>query len=379
MTSLPISTILGLVGDLKDGDPAQKRFRDYLENDVNDVGLLRDFINECLAQKGDQYNFAFQDLVIYLGKFLGLKHEYGRYRGTTNVPGHDGAWFTHDGFCVVIEVKKTDVYAIKIETLIGYIDRLISDRTIGSWDSALGLYVVGKLEPELKQLENAIVAQKRTNQLRIISAEALMSLAEIANEFDVSHNDVVAILKPAMPLIDPTIDLLTRVVQTPEEVTVTTTETPEIRDTTSEYDTQSWITPVKGSDEETAEESIKRLVGEERIYAFGERTPGRTSINVGDNICFYAAAGIGVVGHAVVASKPEKKFHKKVKDPEKYPWVFTLKDVKLYLDSPTVIDATLRANLDAFKDKKVVGRWAWFVQATHKITASDFALLTRSQ
>jgi hypothetical protein len=379
MTGLTISTILALVGDLKDNEPAQKRFRDYLEKEVEEVGLLRDFINECLANTGEQYTFAFQDLVVYLGKFLGFKHEYGRYRGVKGALGHDGLWMKKNDLCIVIEVKKTEVYAIKNDTLIGYVERLISERKVSNWDSALGLYVVGKLERDLKSIENSIVAENRTNKLRIISAEALMSLAEIYNEFDVNHDDVVSILKPAKPFIDPTIDLLTRVVQSSNEPTETTTETHEIMETISDKDTQYWITPVKGTEEETAEECIKRLVGEEQIYAFGERTPGRTSIKVGDNICFYAAAGIGVVGHAVVTSQPEKKFHKKVKDPVKYPWVFKLKDVKLYLNSPTVIDATLRSDLDAFKDKKVVGRWAWFVQATHKITARDFALLTRSQ
>jgi len=114
MTVLSISTILGLVGDLKDNDSAQIRFREYLEKEVKDIGLLRDFINECLANTGDQYNFAFQDLIIYLGKFLGFEYDYGRYRGATDTPGQDGIWFTQDGFGVVVEVKKTEVYAIRM-------------------------------------------------------------------------------------------------------------------------------------------------------------------------------------------------------------------------------------------------------------------------
>jgi hypothetical protein len=372
MAILSISTILGLVGDLKDNDPVQKRFRDYLEKEVAEIGLLRDFINECLSKTGDQYNFAFQDLVVYLGKFLGFKYEYGRYRGTTDAPGHDGVWFARDGFGVVIEVKKTEVYAIRIETLIGYVERLITDGIISSWDSAVGLYVVGKLEPELKQLENAITATKRTNQLRVVSADALLSLAEIANEFDVSHDDVVSVLKPAKPVIDSTIDLLTRVIQPPD-----VPPPPGGGEEPAGDDVQHWITPVKSTDEETAEECIKRLVGDERIYAFGDRTPGRASIKVNDKICFYASTN-GVVGHAVVASLPEKKHHSKVKDPEKYPWVFKLKDVKLYIDDPTVIDASFRAELEAFKDKDVVGRWAWFVQGTHRVTAGDFGKLTQT-
>jgi hypothetical protein len=373
MKTLPISTILGLVGDLKDNDPAQIRFRDFLEKEIKDIGLLRDFINECLANTGDQYNFAFQDLIIFLGKFLGFGFEYGRYRGAIDTSGHDGIWFTEGGFHVVIEVKKTEAYAIKIESLIGYVDRLISEGKIPSWDHAVGLYVVGKFEPELKHLENAIIAPKRTNQLRVVSADALISFAEITNDFDVSQDDVLAVLKPAKPVIDSTIDLLTRVIQ-PVEQTAPVPPKPEEKPVSDVI--QYWITPVKSTDEETAEECIKKLVGEERIYAFGDKTPGRASIKIDDRICFYATTN-GVVANAVVASLPERKPHAKVRNPEQYPWIFKLKEVKLYIENPIVIDAAFRANLDAFRDKDVVGRWAWFVQGTHRVSAADFGLLTR--
>lgn len=371
--ALSISTILGLVGDLKDNDPAQIRFRNYLEEEVKDLGLVRDFINECLVNTGDQYNFAFQDLVIYLGKFLGFSCEYGRYRGTADTPVHDGVWVTRDGFYIVIEVKKTEVYAVRVETLLGYVESLISSGSINNWDSALGLYVVGRLEPELKQIENNIIGRKAIDRLRIVSADALISLTEIANEFDVDHEDVLSILKPAKPLIDPAIDLLTRVIQ-PAGLP----PAPDVVERPGESVVQYWITPVKSTDEETAEECINKLVGEERIYAFGERTPGRASIKVGDKICFYAAA-TGVVAHAVVASLPEKKPHPKVRQKDKYPWVFKLKNPKLYVDEPTAIDAAFRSRLEAFEGKDVVGHWAWFVQATHRLTAGDFKLLTRAE
>ena len=370
MTVLSISTILGLVGDLKDNDPAQKRFRDYLEKEVVDVGLLRDFINESLANTGDQYNFAFQDLIVYLGKFLGFQYEYGRYRGATDVSGHDGIWFSHDEFSVVIEVKKTEAYAIKTDTLVGYVDRLISDRTVTSWDCALGLYVVGKLEPDLKQLENSIVAQKRTGQLRVVSAEALMSLAEIASEFDVSYDDIISIIKPAKPIIDPAIDLLVRVVAPPPEPPDDDGESPT--DDTIQY----WMTPCKSTKEQTAEECIQSLVGNEKIYAFGDKTPGRTSIKVGDYICFYAS-GKGIVAHALVNTLPEKKRNPKVKDPDRYPWIFGLKEPKLYFDKPIIIDAEFRSRLQAFEGKDPVQPWGWFVVTTRRVSAYDFSLLTR--
>jgi hypothetical protein len=68
-------------------------------------------------------------------------------------------------------------------------------------------------------------------------------------------------------------------------------------------------------------------------------------------MCFYAS-GKGFVAHARVASSPEKKPHPKVRHSEKYPWVFHLCNPSLYLDDPTVIDAEMRAQLDAFKGRE---------------------------
>jgi len=87
---------------------------------------------------------------------------------------------------------------------------------------------------------------------------------------------------------------------------------------------------------ETADECIQHLVGEEKIYAFGERTPGRRHIKPGDYICFYSA-GKGVVAHTQIASQPEHKKHPRVRHSERYPWVFSVKNVHLYLENPVVL------------------------------------------
>jgi hypothetical protein len=138
---------------------------------------------------------------------------------------------------------------------------------------------------------------------------------------------------------------------------------------------QYWLTPVKSDDERTADESIKSLVGKEKIYAFGDKTPGRRHLNTGDHICFYSA-GKGVVAHAQVASRPKRK--KYPHRSEQFQWVFQVMDVHLYLEDPIIIDAALRCRLDAFKNCDPGKSWAWFVHATRKITENDFNVLTGS-
>jgi hypothetical protein len=87
--------------------------------------------------------------------------------------GFDGLWQSPTGFYVVVEVKTSETYAIKTDTLINYVNSLITARQIPDEDHALGLYVVGRPNPEIRQLENAITAERRTHQLRIISVESL--------------------------------------------------------------------------------------------------------------------------------------------------------------------------------------------------------------
>lgn len=382
--SLTLTNILALVGKLDDtpGDETpRERFRRFLKENIKEVGQIRDYIEECLRNSGDQCNRALQDLINYLGHFLEFDVTFGRYHGVQGQIGFDGLWKSPSptGVFIVVEVKTTEAYAIKTATLVGYVDALISEKQIPDWDHTLGLYVIGRPESEIRQLENAILAEKRTHQLRIISAESLLSLAELLNEYGISHEDILSILKPSGPTIDPVVELMVSLVSQPpvvEEEPIAEVSTSE--ETMGEKGPQYWLTPVKSDETETAEECIQKLVGKEKIYAFGDRTPGRKHLKEGDYICFYAT-GKGVVGHAQVASSPEHKLDPRVRQREKYPWVFRVKDVQLYLNEPVVIDASLRTQLDVFRNRDTNKAWAWFVQATRGISKNDFHRLTRDK
>jgi len=55
-----------------------------------------------------------------------------------------------------------------------------------------------------------------------------------------------------------------------------------------------------------------------------------------------------------------------------------VQEQQVYAQNPVVLDGTIRQNLDAFKGRDPDKPWAWFVQATRKITEHDFRALTRS-
>lgn len=134
-----------------------------------------------------------------------------------------------------------------------------------------------------------------------------------------------------------------------------------------------WLSPVGSRAGRTARQVLKELVGDRRMYAFGERAAGRSHIRSGDWICFYETSR-GIVGHARIVSSPAL-----TNDLPEYPWLIHLDDVHLYPDSPVVVAAPLRGKLEAFRGKNPAGAWSWFVQSTHRVSERDFGMLTRAE
>jgi len=372
--NITLSQVLGLVGKLDDSpgkDTPRERFRRFLRENIKDVNSLRDYVEECLRNTGEQYNYALQDLVNHIGTSLGFEVVFGRYRGVPGEIGFDGHWKSPTGFHIVVEVKKSETYSTRTSVLVNYIDRLISERRIPDWDHALGLYVIGRPDPSIKQLENSIIAERRERQLRVISVEALLSLAEIKAQYDVSHEDLLNIIRPSTPRIDPIVDVIIRLASPSSmEITKEEEKVSEVKERVNYF-----LAPAKGDETHAAEDIVRYLVGEKKLWAFGERTPYREVLKPGDKICFYAS-GKGVVAHAEIATKPEKVKKPEIKELRGYPWIFKLKNVRLYLDDPVILDADLRSKLDVFK-KRDQSAWGWFVHRTQKITEHDFMLLTK--
>ncbi len=133
-----LSQVLALVGHLDDSsgsDTARQRFRDFLKENVTEVGQVRDYVQECLQTPDAQYSRALQDLINHIGRFLGFEVTFGRYQGVKGQIGFDGHWKSPTGFHIVVEVKTSEVYPIKPATLVRYVDELIGEQ-IPDWDAA---------------------------------------------------------------------------------------------------------------------------------------------------------------------------------------------------------------------------------------------------
>jgi len=212
---IDLSELVDLVGTLDDSqDPnsAAVRFRRYLQQSVQNVSDVRSYTNAALSTKGDQYNKALQDIINHIGRLLGFEVTFGRYRGVAGVNGYDGLWQSPSGKTVVVETKTTDVYTVRTATLLGYIHDLVSEGQLPNSEAALGLYVYGRFDSKANQLENAIIAERQQEHLRVASIETLLHLLELKQGYEVTHQTIFQLLLPSPVRVDTVVNLIFDVV-----------------------------------------------------------------------------------------------------------------------------------------------------------------------
>lgn len=389
MSAIDLETLLKLVGQLDDSaDPnsASARFRAYLQENVRSAGDLRAYVEAALSASGDQYNKALQDLVNHVGSLLDFAVEFGRYRGVSGEIGFDGLWNSPTGWMLAVEVKTTDVYTVKTSTLLGYINDLISAGRIKRPDQTLGLYVYGRFDAKASQLEKAIIAEKRQEQLRVSSVDALLNLLELKQEYELDHETIMQLLLPFAVRLDTIVDLifeitsLERRAAAEEPLAVQQIEHVAVKEVPVNYPGKEGLIGyylLPAADSEDGMPVLDNLHHwlDRGMWGLGQRTGYRKAFRPGDRLCFYAAR-IGVVVECAVASAAFELDRKQSPKPKlDVPYGIRLKDVRWFEDTPVALTAGVRAALSAFQGRDLSRGWAWFVQGTSKLTRDDFELL----
>jgi hypothetical protein len=168
-----VQQIIAFAGDgkLLDGSEASSEFRDFLAHVPS--GLLVRYADECLGDSFTGSGYALQDIVNEVGRRLGFTVIDGRYRGTAAHVGFDGLWHFPNGHAVIVEVKTTDAYRIKLNRIVDYHRALIKNGTI-SEDSSSVLIVVGR--QDTGDLEAQIRGSRHAWDVRLISIDGLQRL-----------------------------------------------------------------------------------------------------------------------------------------------------------------------------------------------------------
>jgi len=380
MSTIDLETLLNLVGALDDSDDpnsARARFRVYLQESIHSVGDLRAYVDAALSSSGEQYNKALQDLINHAGYLLGFEVEFGRYRGVPGQIGFDGLWRSPTGQALVVEAKTTDVYTVKTATLLGYINALVSAGQLERPNQAIGLYVYGRFDAATSQLEKAIVAEGRQEQLRVAGVDALLNLLELKQEYELEHETVFQLLLPSPVRVDTIVNLIFDI--TSQERRAAVEEAPSfVQPEQPIADQQINYYLLPAADSEDGMPVLENLHHwlDRGMWGLGQRTGYRKSFRPGDRLCFYAVR-IGVVVECTVTSLAFDLDRKKSPKPHlEVPYGIRLKDVRWFEDTPIALTPEVRAELSAFEGRDLNKGWAWFVQGTSKLTAEDFELLT---
>ena len=382
MSAIDLVTLLKLVGTLTDStDPssASARFREYLRTDVSSISELRAYVETALSSTGDQYNKALQDLINHAGYLLGFDVVFGRYRGVSGQIGFDGLWRSPTQRSLVVEVKTTDVYTVKTSTLLGYINDLVSEGELQVPDQATGLYVYGRFDAATSQLEKAIIAEKRSERLRVLSADALMKLVELQQQYELDHETVFQLLLPPPVRVDPIIDLLFDITSQERRAAVEEVPSVAVPQAAAVDETQVNYYLLPASDSEDGLPVLQNLHHwlDRAMWGLGERTGYRSAFKPGDRLCFYASR-IGVVAESTAASQAFELDPEKSPKPHlSVPYGIRIENLRWFDKEPIVLTPEVREQLSAFQGRDLSKGWAWFVQGTSKLTEKDFLLLTQ--
>jgi hypothetical protein len=169
-----LETIVKMAGDgqLKDGSETSAELRQFLTE--VDSKKLAEYATYCTDHAFTNSGQVLQDIVNEIGRRLGFTAENGRYQGVRNDIGYDGIWSVGSD-SLVIEVKTTNAYTIKLDVIATYRDRLAEAGRVPH-DSPI-LIVIGRDETE--SLEAQVRGSRHSWAMRIIGIEALIKLMEV--------------------------------------------------------------------------------------------------------------------------------------------------------------------------------------------------------
>jgi len=165
-----------------------------------DATMICKFMKECLSEekedKFDGRGFVLQDLINEVGNRLGYNVTHGLYKGKKGTNGFDGLWKHPNGFSIIVESKTSDAYALNIDSIVGYREKLIENHQIDKNKCSI-LIVLGRNDKNT--FTNIIKGSNEAHNIRIISVVALCRLLEIyesSNRHKITQNKIMDLLIP---------------------------------------------------------------------------------------------------------------------------------------------------------------------------------------
>lgn len=359
--SLPLSDILTLVGRLDDApgfDTPRERFRRYITDHVHDVAGLRSLLAQSQERLGDQQARARQDLIVLLGRFLGFEVHLGAYdvRDGVRLEGH---WRSRRRARLAVSVLSEQSIGDDAETLARAMAALRAT-TPADEERWVGLCITTPFYMTRQRLDAALV-QRTASDIRCVSLESVLWLAETASADRLPHDDVVRLLTSG-PDSDFMIGLMRRFTETAAQAAQpSAAEPPGPRDVPSapavshaaashhaqsqlftdrrsaaqESHSGCWLASLVRDEAATPAQILDSVIGRRQVLGIGATAASAAAPRAGDRVCF-VIEGPGAVGHAQLdavisdATPP-------IRGARRFSAVFRLRQVVLY-DAPVAIE-----------------------------------------
>ncbi len=192
--SYAIRQIVAVAGDgrLRDASACSADLRSYLRETPSDK--LASYANECLDDGFDGSGLVLQDVINEVGNRLEFGVEDGLYRGRPGAIGFDGIWRVDSNLAVIVEVKTTDTYNVRLDDVAMYREALIKEGRIPITASIL--FLVGR--KDTGALEAQIRGSRFAWDMRVVGVDSLIKLMQIKEKSseDTTVRQIRELLRP---------------------------------------------------------------------------------------------------------------------------------------------------------------------------------------
>jgi len=354
--NLDLPELLTLVGRLDDApgiDAPRERFRRFLVEQVTGVAAIRSMLDQTHTSLGDQHARARQDLILLLGQFLGFEVAFGSYQATPGSVRFEGHWRSRRRARIAIEVRSEQTADTDIDTLARTVNALTASLPGDSGERWVGLCVTTPFYASVRRLETQL-AQRALHDIRCISLDSLLWLADMFAAHRVDHDDVVRLLTSG-PDSDFMVSLMRRLTESSgadDEVS------PAVRDndpangapnepvnnapwlsivrTEPEPDERPaafWLVTLLQDETATPEQLLDAVIARRQVLGVTVTDWMDDPARERDWVCFYID-GIGIVGDGQLDSAIPNELAG-IRGAERFGAVFRLKNVTIY-DVPRV-------------------------------------------
>jgi hypothetical protein len=365
--NVTVSQVLSIVGRLDDTpgfDTPRERFRRFLTDRIVDAQTARIVIQQCQQMSGEQTHRALQDAVVVTGRCLGFRTLFSPYHHDPGTPPITGEWESRRRLHVILSLCTDQTAGIELESLSEVVRNGLPSHQSNT--PRVGLCVLSPLFAAKARLEE-MLRGRAYPELRLISLEGILRIADMVAAERMTHDDVLQVLNPDVNL-DSLVERFDRSMAPPPHAAAERNGVNVAVRGVGPEDGSYWVAAISLDPSTPAAQFVEAVIARRRILPINPAPPVERAVEPGDAIAVYIAR-VGFVAHAHVASVISDG-SAVVRNPERFTQVLSLSDVTIY-HTPLVTAQDLTRRIEmTLTDGKIA--------VTTPVSRQEFELVTRA-